>query len=275
MSQLRRRESIIGGAGAADGNNRTQVEIDDALAELDRLTRQFAGGVSELGGDLDRNAPARTSDPLAEGSSDSSAAESAPREPSKPAIAEEPSQPSPPPPRTHSEQELSFGGAKLEQVADPFEVRMKAAEDEAKRYLDQAKGRADKLVQSMIGAVEQEAEQIQHEAQQRIRARFERAETEAGQYAERAQRVSEEMVADRQQRIAELSDGITLGASALTTGMEDAKRVQDQFEGFVQALSKTASRIAQGSTQPGSHRQPLGSLKGVEQKSASSYDLVA
>lgn len=236
MSQLRKRQGLIGGVESAGTNEWAQTEIDEALAELDRMTRQFAGGVSELGGALDG-----VSEPATTGGATNAV--------------------------TPSEQELMIGGATLEQVSDPLETRMAAAEEEARRYLDQAKGRADKLVQSMLEAVEREAEQIRHETEQRINARFERAEAQAGQYVARAQEISEEMVADRQQRIAELSDGITMGAGTLTVGMEDANRVQGQFEGFVLALSKTASKIAESSTRPGSHLQALGTLSGVERES--------
>lgn len=236
MSELRRRERAGGDADPA-GHNGEQAgaELDEALAELDRLTRRFAGGVDELGTAVDPTADAETP----------------------------------------YEQESVIGGASVEPASDPLETRMAAAEEEAHRYLERAKDRADKLLKSMIDAVEREAEQLQREAEQGIRSRWDEAEAEAGRYVEQAQCVSEEMITDRRQRIGELSDRITVGAGALAVGMEDAERIRGQFEGFVHALARTASRIANSSARPGASMQSVGTDEKVEDEESETPGVAA
>jgi F0F1-type ATP synthase membrane subunit b/b' len=127
---------------------------------------------------------------------------------------------------------------------DAFEQRLQEAEREAREYLDHAKRRADSLVRSMVGAVEREAAEMQREAEAGIRARWQQVEVDAERHLGEARRVADGMVAERQQRIATLSDGISSRAQALTAGMDDAERVREQFDSFVRALSRTADRIA-------------------------------
>ncbi len=125
-----------------------------------------------------------------------------------------------------------------------FEARMREAEREAGEYLEHAKRRADSLVNAMVGAVERESAEMRREAEVGIRARWQAVEVDAARQVEEARRVAERMVADRQQRIAALSDGITGKARALSAGMDDAERVRAQFDAFVRALSRAADRIA-------------------------------
>ncbi len=128
--------------------------------------------------------------------------------------------------------------------ADGFEARMREAEREAEAYLEHAKRRADSLVNAMVGAVEREAAEMRREAAAGIRTRWQAVEVDAARHVEEARRVADRIVAERQQRIAALSDGIADRAQALTAGMEDAQRVREQFELFVRALSRAAERIA-------------------------------
>lgn len=125
-----------------------------------------------------------------------------------------------------------------------FDRHMRDAELEAREYLESAKRRADSLVSTMVGAVEHEAAQIRRGAEEGIRARWNQVEVDATRHVENARRVAAQMVAERQSRIASLSDGISGRAEALTAGLDDAARVRAQFEAFVHALSVTADRIA-------------------------------
>jgi hypothetical protein len=125
-----------------------------------------------------------------------------------------------------------------------FDDRMREAEREAAEYLQHAKRRADSLVNAMVGAVEREAAEMRHEAEAGIRARWQAVEVDTARHVEEARRVADRIVAERQRRIAALSDGIVDRAQALTAGMDDAQRVREQFEMFVRALSEAADRIA-------------------------------
>jgi len=121
---------------------------------------------------------------------------------------------------------------------------MRVAEQEAARYLEQAKRRADGLVAAMLTAVERDVLAMHREAESEIQARREAVEVDAARRLEEARLVAERIVAERQRRIAELSDGISGRARALAAGMEDAERIRAQFEGFVVTLSAAARRVA-------------------------------
>jgi F0F1-type ATP synthase membrane subunit b/b' len=125
-----------------------------------------------------------------------------------------------------------------------LDARMEAAEREAREYLEQAKRRADSLVTAMVGAVERQASEIRHEAEEGIRARWREVERDANRYIDDSRRLGDEIVTERRNEMAKLSDGITQRAQALTAGMEDADRVRRQFDAFVRALSITAGQIA-------------------------------
>jgi hypothetical protein len=131
-----------------------------------------------------------------------------------------------------------------------FDERMRAAEREATAYLEEAKRRADSLVNAMVAAVEQEAAEMRREAEAGIRARWEAAEIDAARHLDEARRVAERLVAERQRRISALSDGITGRAQALTAGLEDAARVRAQFDSFVRALSAAADLVAAEAAAP-------------------------
>lgn len=182
------------------------LDLAEALGGLDRATRNFA---RRLGED-------RPGDELVESAAALPPRETAPAHPATPEPAAE----------------------------DAFEQAMREAMREAREYLDQAKRRADSLVRTMVGAVEQEAAEMRRDAEASIRARRQQAEVDAERHLGEARRVAEGMVAERQARIAALSDGISGRAGALTAGMDDADRVREQFDAFVRALSRTADRIA-------------------------------
>jgi len=144
-----------------------------------------------------------------------------------------------------------FEPVRAEQAPAPHDARMREAEREAREYLEHAKRRADSLVNAMVGAVERESAEMRREAEAGIRLRRQQVEADAARHVEEARRVAERMVAQQQQRIAALSDGIAAKASALTAGMDDAERVRAQFDGFVRALAMAADRIA-SARDPGS-----------------------
>ena len=125
-----------------------------------------------------------------------------------------------------------------------FDRRMREAEVEARAYLTRAKSRADSLVATMVAAIERQANEVRLEAETAIRARWSQVEAEADRHLEDARRVAAGMVAERQERLAELSDGIAGRADSLLGGMTDADDVRRQFDGFVAALSRTAAQIA-------------------------------
>ena len=131
-------------------------------------------------------------------------------------------------------------------AASSFAAKMEEAEREAGEYLEHAKRRADSLVSTMVGAVEEEAAEMRRDAEAGIRARWTQVEIDVERHVGEARRIADTMVFERQRRIAELSDGITGRAGALTAGMDDAARVRAQFDSFVRALSKTADQIARG-----------------------------
>jgi hypothetical protein len=125
-----------------------------------------------------------------------------------------------------------------------FDRRMQEAEVEARAYLNRAKARADALVTSMVSTIEQQANEVRTEAESAIRSRWQQVEAEADRHLEEARRVAAGMVAERQERLAELSDGISGRADSLLGGMTDADEVRRQFDSFVAALSRTAALIA-------------------------------
>ena len=95
----------------------------------------------------------------------------------------------------------------------------------------------------MVGAVEREAAEMRREAEAGIRSRWQQVEADAERHVDEARRIAERIVAERQQRIAALSDGIAEGgADALTAGMDDAERVRAQFDSFVRTLPRPPTR---------------------------------
>jgi hypothetical protein len=137
-----------------------------------------------------------------------------------------------------------FETAAAERAPASHDARMRQAEREAREYLEHAKRRADSLVNAMVGAVERESAEMRREAEAGIRIRWQQVEADAAGRVEEAQRVAERIVAQQQQRIAALSDGIAAKAGALTAGMDDAERLRAQFDGFVRTLAMAADRIA-------------------------------
>lgn len=252
-------------APRASGGAWSRAEIDAAIAGLDQATHAFSERVramqSRSGAALygppaqtapEGGAPAQTAP---EGAVPPAAdAGAGPRAPG--------GEPTVPPAPRHEQGSGEDRGAS-------FDRRMQEAEREAREYLQQAKQRADSLVRTMIGAVERESAEIRREAELGIRDRWRAVEIEAGRYLDDAKQVADGMVAERQERIRTLSDGVVARGQALTAGMDDADRIQRQFESFVRALSETASRIA-AEGRPGDERRltRLDGLAGLDRGDA-------
>ena len=112
---------------------------------------------------------------------------------------------------------------------------MAAAEEEAGAYLERAKARVD----AMLTAAAEGAAVVRSD-----QGRSGPADAERLQPVEEARRIAEGMVAERQRRLAALSDGIAARAAALTAGMDEAARIRAQFDSIVRSLSATADMIA-------------------------------
>ena len=144
-----------------------------------------------------------------------------------------------PPPDVEPYPSLGLTRAHLE-----LDRRMADAEAEARRYLEEAKQRADTMVQSIVNAVESEADTMRRDAEEGIRRRWVQVEAEAERFLDDARRAADGIVENRQRRIAELSDTIVGLAGELTERMTDAAQMQRQFDALVVSLSDAAGRIA-------------------------------
>ena len=100
------------------------------------------------------------------------------------------------------------------------------------------------MVQSIVNAVESEADTMRRDAEEGIRRRWVQVEAEAESFLEDARRAADGIVENRQRRIAELSDTIVGLAGELTERMTDAAQMQRQFDALVVSLSDAAGRIA-------------------------------
>lgn len=214
----------------------SREEIDAAIAGLARATRSFT---QSLGGEVPDSGGAAMP-----GLGERAAGQAAPT--TEPASANEGFGRTRAGREDDREPEIGAPQATSPDRPDVFEERARAAEREAREYLERAKRRADSIVNRMIGAVESEAAEIRREAEEGIRERWRVAEVEAGRYVGDARHVADAMVAERQEMIAGLSDHICSRAEALTGGMDGAERIRGQFDLFIRALSRTADQIAQG-----------------------------
>ena len=191
--------------------------IHEVLQSLDQATKEFTRRLDELGA-VGRAMPAPSG--------------AAPR----PAVdADAPT----PPPDVGPYPSLGLSRAHLE-----LDRRMADAEAEAHRYLEEAKQRADSMVQSIVNAVESEADTMRRDAEEGIRRRWVQVEAEAERFLADARRAADGIVENRQRRIAELSDTIVGLAGELTERMIDAAEMQRQFDSLVVSLSDAAGRIA-------------------------------
>lgn len=91
-------------------------------------------------------------------------------------------------------------------------------------------------VSSILDAVEREATQLRAEARE-----------EARRYLDFSRRRADDLVAERQRRIAELSDEIMAKAEAVVGRLDDAAPVRAGFENLVRALGDAAERLARES----------------------------
>ena len=194
------------------------------LASLDQATRDFTRRLDELAADGD--APPAVSEAAV---ADAPAAAD---------VAAPPGAGAPPP---QIEPYPSLG---LERAHLDLDRRMAAAEAEAERYLEEAKHRADSMVQSIVGAVESEADAMRREAEEGIRRRWTEVEAEAESFLADARRAADDIVENRQRRIDDLSGAIVGLAGELTERMSGASEMRARFDALVVALSEAAGRIA-------------------------------
>jgi ElaB/YqjD/DUF883 family membrane-anchored ribosome-binding protein len=87
-------------------------------------------------------------------------------------------------------------------------------------------------VATILESVEREAARVRDEAR-----------AEAAGYLDDARRRADALVAERQRRIAELSDDLVAGAEAVVARLEDAGPVRAGFEDLVRALGDAAERL--------------------------------
>ena len=88
-------------------------------------------------------------------------------------------------------------------------------------------------VGSILDAVENEAARLRDESRE-----------EAARYLEHARRHADNLVAERQRRIAELSDELMAKSEAVVARLDDAAPVRQGFENLVGALAHAAERLA-------------------------------
>ncbi len=97
-------------------------------------------------------------------------------------------------------------------------------------------------VSSILDAVEREAGRLRGEATD-----------EAQRYLDYSRRRADELVAERQRRIAALSDEIVSKAEAVVGRLDEAAPVRQGFDNLVRALGDAAERLAQ-EAEEGAHR---------------------
>lgn len=88
-------------------------------------------------------------------------------------------------------------------------------------------------VGSILDAVEAEAQRLREDAR-----------SEAADYLAQARQRADELVAERQRRIAEISDDLIAKSEAVVSRLEDAAPVRQGFENLVRALGDAAERLA-------------------------------
>jgi len=113
---------------------------------------------------------------------------------------------------------------------------------------------ASRRVGSVLDAVEREATRLREEARE-----------DAGRYLESAKHRADELVAERQRRIAELSDELLTKATALVTHLDDVAPVRQGFENLAQALGHAAERLSRESELTAADFEPQPFYEGASQ----------
>jgi F0F1-type ATP synthase membrane subunit b/b' len=219
----------------ADPTSPESEGIHEVLQNLDQATKDFTRRLDELA--------AVGAMPARNGADDPSEGPRPEPVPEAPATA---------PPEVEPSVVKPSGGFGLARAHIDLDRRMAQAEAEAQRYLEEAKQRADSMVQSIVNAVESEADAMRRDAEDGIRERWVKVEAEAERFLGDARRAADGIVENRQRRIAELSDTIVGLAGELTERMTNAAEMQRQFDALVVSLAQAAGRIAadQGTSAP-------------------------
>ncbi len=100
-------------------------------------------------------------------------------------------------------------------------------------------------VGSILDAVEREAARLREEAR-----------VEAAGYLDNARRRADDLVAERQRRIGELSDELVAKSEAVIARLDDAAPVRQGFENLVRALGDAAERLAREADGGGTEFEP-------------------
>lgn len=100
-------------------------------------------------------------------------------------------------------------------------------------------------VGSILDAVEREAQRLREEARE-----------EARRYLQQAERHADALVAERQLRIAELSDELISRSEAVVARLDDAVPIRQGFENLVRALGDAAELLSRETEASGGNYQP-------------------
>lgn len=99
-------------------------------------------------------------------------------------------------------------------------------------------------IRSILSDAESAADALRHQAEQDAAARRRAAETEALMVIEEARREAERFLADRIQRVSQLSDEILERGQSVVERLDAAEQVRADLAGLVTALGETAARLA-------------------------------
>src|SRR5581483_4921391 len=103
-------------------------------------------------------------------------------------------------------------------------------------------------VRHIVAAAEAEANAILRDAESDAQILRREAEAEALQYLDEAKRRADALVADRMERLAELSDAIIDRSETVIDRLDGADALRRQLDMLVDALGETAERIAREAT---------------------------
>jgi hypothetical protein len=120
--------------------------------------------------------------------------------------------------------------------------------------VDWESGSLGTRVNEIVDAVEREASKLRQEAEHDAAQIRQQAQDEARRYVEHARHQSDAMVAERAERIRELSDALMARAEEVLARLEYAVPVKAGFENLVRALGETAERL--GSQDSSEFREP-------------------
>lgn len=105
-------------------------------------------------------------------------------------------------------------------------------------------------VTAVLRAAEDAAGAIRHQAEQEAQAKRRQTEEEVERYAEAKKREADELLAQRLQRIADVSDGLVERSERITSRLDEAEDLKRKMQGLVEALGDAAEDLAREMAQP-------------------------